>query len=145
MKPNANTEHPKNTDSSTATEAQWSAPVLKPWMIRVFQGAGIDIPPPGSDRDRLAWQGVEIQRFLGFSRTLAAGTSLPEALDAYGRELKSRKPALEEWRLHQAREALRAFRRGSESWEIIDGENGLEVKFRTKSTHAEGSFLGVDQ
>ncbi len=114
-------------------------------MIRVFQGAGVDIPPYGAERDRLAWQGIEIQRFLGFSRTLTAGTSLPEALDAYGRELKSRQPPLEEWRLRQAREALRAFRRGSESWQIIDGENGIEVKFHTKSPQPEGSFLGADE
>jgi hypothetical protein len=35
--------------------------------------------------------------------------------------------------LEQVREALRAFRRGSEGWQIIDGDKGPEVRFRTRS------------
>ncbi|RFC47822.1 MAG: hypothetical protein DVB23_000925 [Verrucomicrobia bacterium] len=145
MKQNANTNAkpnagPHQPTTAATNETERSKPTLKPWMIRVFQGAGVPIPPDGSERDRLAWQGVEMQRFLGFSRTLAAGTSLPEALDAYGRQLKSRSPALEDWRLDRARDALRTFRRGSEGWQILDGDNGIEVKFRTKTTREEESL-----
>ncbi len=102
-------------------------------MIRLFQAAGVPIPPDGEERERLAWLGVEMQRFLAFCRALPADTPLTTALEAYGRELKSRQPAPENWRLEQVREALRAFRRGSEGWQIIDGDKGPEVRFRTRS------------
>jgi hypothetical protein len=35
----------------------------------------------------------------------------------YGRYLKGMEPRLEEWRLDQAREALRCLRKGIEGWE----------------------------
>lgn len=142
---NANTS-PKGrstgTEHASSHPAERTKPTLKPWMHRIFEGAGVEIPPEGVERDRLAWQGVEMQRFLGFSRTMPAGTSLPDALEAYGRQLKERTPALEDWRIDRTREALRIFRRGSENWEILDGEGGIEVKFRTKATRSEAPPVG---
>jgi hypothetical protein len=43
-----------------------------------------------------------------------------------GRYLKGMEPRLEEWRLDQAREALRCFRKGIEGWEIRSGGRGRE-------------------
>jgi hypothetical protein len=113
-------------------------------MIRLFQAAGVPIPPDGEERERLAWLGVEMQRFLAFSRALPADTPLTTAIEAYGRELKSRQPAPEKWRMEQVREALRAFRRGSEGWQIIDGDKGPEVRFRTRSITAPEETPLVD-
>jgi hypothetical protein len=139
----AATSHTRGDASPAVTETK-TGPVFKAWMIRIFQAAGISIPPAGSDRERLAWMGVEMQRFLGFSRTLPAETSLTAAMEAYGRELKSRQPAPESWRLDQIREALRAFRNGSENWQIIDGANGPEVKFRARALPEAESAPFID-
>ncbi|MEQ1842742.1 MAG: hypothetical protein ABL994_20265 [Verrucomicrobiales bacterium] len=127
---------------TTASGSMDSRPVLKPWMTRILLGAGIPVPPDGSERERLAWLGVEMQRFLGFSRTLPLETSLLEALESYGQNLKSRQPALEEWRMEQAREALRAFRKGSEGWQVVDGEKGREVRVRAKSAEGHSPTSG---
>jgi len=134
MKLNANTlNSPQERGLSSNLSPEPPGPVLKGWMIRVLHAAEVVIPPDGAERERLAWLGVEMQRFLTFSRAQPAGTSIADALQAYGLALKARQPAPESWRLDQVREALRAFRKGSEGWEIIDGPKGPEVKFRAKS------------
>jgi len=114
-------------------------------MIRVLQAADVAIPPDGAERERSPRLGVEMQRFLSFSRALPAGTSIADALAAYGNELKTRQPAPESWRLEQVREALRAFRKGSEGWEIMDGPKGPEVKFRTKSTASHNDAFDLNE
>ncbi len=105
-------------------------PELKPWMERICRAAGVEVPQGGRGRLRLAWFGVEMSRFLKFCRELPEGTELYDALKGYGQFLKSHDPALEDWRIEQAREALRVFRRGADGWRIVTKEGGgCEVKF----------------
>jgi hypothetical protein len=109
-------------------------PELKPWMERVFRGAGMNVPPSGRAREELGRMGIEMVRFLGFCRELEPGTELVDALKGYGRYLRSNDPPLEGARIDRAREALRVFRQGVDGWHLIRAENGsVEVKFRAKA------------
>ena len=121
------------------TSSAKSAPEVKPWVKRLVEAAGVVLESPESLR-RLGWWGVEMTRFLTFCRTLPAGTELQEALAGYGQYLKSHVPPLPDWRLEQAREALRCFKRGVQGWAIQppDAEGQVKVDFRV-ITHTAGS------
>ncbi len=122
-----------------------SSPEVKPWVRRVVEASGVEMPQSERGEATLGWWGVEMARFLHFCRRLPAGTELPAALEGYGRFLKSSVPAPLEWRLDQAREALRCFRKGIENWSIRplipregdDGEVQVEVTFRTRTRGAD--------
>jgi len=123
-----------------------SAPEVKPWVRRVVEAAGVEVPSTARGEVMLGWWGVEMARFLGFCRRLPAGTELTAALEGYGRFLKSSDPAPPEWRLDQAREALRCFRKGIENWAICpagaqgeaEGVGLAEVTFRVRPRGADG-------
>lgn len=85
------------------------------------------------------WWGVEMARFLKFSKTLPAETALRSALEGYGRYLKSSVPPPQDWQLDQTREALRCFQKGTENWHIAapDVEGQVEVGFRVKTRGRE--------
>ena len=78
---------------------------------------------------------MEMQRFLSFCQGLPAGTDLRPAMEGYGRFLKSNEPPLADWRLEQAREALRCFQKGIENWAILppDEAGNVEVRFRART------------
>jgi hypothetical protein len=110
-------------------------PEVKGWVRRVVEAAGT-VGGSGAEWERrLGWWGVEMGRFLRFCRGLPCGTELGAAMAGYGRYLQGMEPRLEEWRLDQAREALRCFRKGIEGWEIrAGGEEGkVVVRFRVKT------------
>lgn len=127
-----------------------SPPKVKPWVRRVVEASGVEIPPTDRGEATLGWWGVEMARFLGFCRRLPVGTDLPAALEGYGRFLKSSDPAPADWRLDQAREALRCFRKGIENWSIrvaipeegAEGSEAVEVSFRIR-TRGTGSTEGA--
>ena len=79
---------------------------VKPWVRRVVAAAGERIELGEKER-RLGWWGVEMSRFLSFCRALPAGTELLDAMKGCGQFLKTSVPSVPEWRLEQAREALR--------------------------------------
>lgn len=126
------------------SDSSKSAPEVKPWVRRVVEASGVEVPPTDRGETTLGWWGVEMSRFLGFCRRLPAGTDLPAALEGYGRFLKSSDPPPAEWRLDQAREALRCFRKGIENWSIraaipVEGAGGadeVEVTFRIRTRGA---------
>lgn len=130
------------------SDSSKSAPEVKPWVRRVVEASGVEVPPTDRGEATLGWWGVEMARFLGFCRRLPAGTELPAALEGYGRFLKSSEPPPADWRLDQAREALRCFRKGIENWSIrvvnpeegAEGPDPVEVMFRirTRGTGAAG-------
>lgn len=105
-------------------------------MERIFRGAGVDIPLDGRGRHKLAWFGIEIQRFLKYCRegAVPAGSDLVDAMHSYGKILHSQHPPMDDWRLEQAREALRLFRKGVTGWHVVRGDDGShQVKFRSKA------------
>ena len=111
-------------------------PELWPWMERIFRGAGVEIPFEGQARRKLAWFGVEIERFLKYCREgdVPPGSELVNALRSYGKILRSQHPPPPDWRMDQVREALRLFRKGVDGWHIVKGYDGShEVKFRSKA------------
>lgn len=119
---------------SASVESKKS-PVVKPWVRRVVEAAGVSLPDNADGERRLGWWGVEMARFLKFSKGLPQGTVLRSAMEGYGRYLKGFVPPLEDWQLHQAREALRCFQKGTENWHISapDGTGRVEVDFRIKT------------
>jgi len=118
-----------------------SVPEVKPWVRRVVEASGVEVPPTKRGEAMLGWWGVEMARFLGFCRRLPPGTELPAALEGYGRFLKSSDPPPADWQLDQAREALRCFRKGIENWSIraaiaedgVDGAEQIKVNFRIRT------------
>lgn len=126
------------------SDSSKSPPEVKPWVRRVVEASGVAVPPTDRGEAMLGWWGVEMARFLAFCRRLPAGTELPAALEGYGRFLKSSDPAPAEWRLDQAREALRCFRKGIENWSIraaipdegAGGAEPVEVTFRVRTREA---------
>lgn len=112
-------------------------PNVKPWVRRVVAAAGVRIESAEGER-RLGWWGVEMTRFLSFCRALPAGTDLLEAMRGYGQYLKTAVPPVPEWRLEQAREALRCFKRGVQGWVIQppDAAGLVKVDFRVKTQEA---------
>ena len=92
----------------------------------------------GASEARLGWWGWEMKRFLTFCEGMPPGTALREAMEGYGRYLRSGDPPLEEWRLEQAREALRCFRKGIENWAILppDETGKVAVRFRVRTREA---------
>ena len=117
------------------------SPEVKPWVRRVAAAAGV-VPESAESEAQLGWWGVEMQRFLGFSRGLPPGTDLRAAMDGYGRFLKSGDPPLPEWRLEQAREALRCFQRGIENWAVLPPDEAGEVEVRFRARTREGAAEG---
>ena len=116
---------------SSGEKDERRGPELRPWVLGVFAGAGIEVPSTGEKRVRLGWFGVEMGRFLKFCKGLAPGTGLRDAMAGYGRVLKSEEPPLPEWRVDQAREALRIFKRGTEGWRLVTtGGSGSVARFR---------------
>ena len=111
------------------------APEVKPWVRRVVAAAGVVAPDTADGEKRLGWWAVEMARFLKFCKTLPEGTGLRPAMEGYGRYLKSMEPPPEDWRMDQAREALRCFSKGIENWHIgaPDAEGKVEVCFRVKA------------
>ena len=120
------------------TSSAKSAPEVKPWVKRIVEAAGVALESPEAQR-RIGWWGLEITRFLSFCRSLPSGTELQDALVGYGQYLKSNVPPLPDWRLEQAREALRCFKRGVQGWTIQppDAEGRVKVDFRVV-TQAKG-------
>ena len=110
------------------------SPEVKPWVRRVAAAAGV-VPESAESKARLGWWGWEMQRFLSFCQGLPAGTELRSAMEGYGRFLKSGDPPLQEWRLEQAREALRCFHKGIENWAVLppDDTGKVEVRFRARA------------
>jgi integron integrase len=110
------------------------APEVKAWVRRVATAAGV-VPESLESEARLGWWGMEMQRFLSFCQGLPAGTDLRPAMEGYGRFLKSNEPPLADWRLEQAREALRCFQKGIENWAILppDEAGNVEVRFRART------------
>jgi len=126
------------------SDSSKSAPEVKSWVRRVVEASGVEVPPTGRGETTLGWRGFEMARFLGFCRRLPGGTELPAALEGYGRFLKSSDPPPADWRLDQAREALRCFRKGIENWSIrvaiseegaegSEGSEPVEVTFRIRT------------
>ncbi len=115
-----------------------TSPEVKPWVRRVVGAAGA-LPESTDGEARLGWWGWEMRLFLHFCQGLPAGTALQAALEGYGRFLKSNDPPLEPWRLEQAREALRCFKKGIENWAVLPpDENGrVEVRFRARTIQGE--------
>jgi hypothetical protein len=102
-------------------------------MARVLAASGVAVPgEDGPERQRLAWLGAEMGRFLWFCRDLPVDTPVGRALEAYGRSLKEGEGKYPDWRLDQARDALKLFRNGIEDWRIEEGERGREVRFRVR-------------
>jgi len=74
-------------------------------------------------------------------------------LEGYGRFLKSSDPPPAEWRLDQAREALRCFRKGIENWSIraaiaeerVEGAEPNEVNFRVRTRGSDAPEGGCDR
>lgn len=115
------------------------SPEVKPWVRRVAAAAGV-VPETAAGEARLGWWGWEMRKFLHFCQGLPAGTRLQEALEGYGRFLRSNDPPLEDWRLEQAREALRCFKKGIENWAVLapDAEGKVEVRFRARTIQGGG-------
>ena len=136
-----------------APDSSKSAPKVKPWVRRVVEASGVEVPPTDRGEATLVWWGVEMARFLAFCRRLPAGTELPAALEGYGRFLKSSDPPPAEWRLDQAREALRCFRKGIENWSIraaiaeerVEGAEPNEVNFRVRTRGSDAPEGGCDR
>ena len=64
-----------------APDSSKSAPEVKPWVRRVVEASGVEVPPTDRGEATLVWWGVEMARFLAFCRRLPAGTELPAALE----------------------------------------------------------------
>ncbi len=126
-------------NNSKTQDRPQTEPEMKPWMARVFAAAGVEIPVSGTEHNRALWLGVEMERFLKYARGLPPGTELQQALTGYGQVLKERQPPLEDWRMDQARRALRIFTQGTFAWQVVpdqrgtDGEARSRVKFRIGS------------
>lgn len=120
-----------------------TSPEIKPWVRRVAAAAGV-LPESAGGEARLGWWGWEMGKFLRFSAGLPAGTALREALEGYGRFLKSNDPPLEAWRLEQAREALRCFQKGIENWAVLPPDAGgrVEVRFRARTIQGAAEAIG---
>lgn len=100
----------------------------------MVEAAGVEVGEGERGEVMMGWWGVEMARFLGFARGLTEGASLLAAMEGYGRFLNSHEPKLEEWRIDQAREALRVFRKGIENWRVERDEEGeIRVNFRAKT------------
>jgi hypothetical protein len=98
------------------------------------EAAGVELCEGARGEKLMGWWCVEMERFLGFARSLPEGSPLGSALEGYGRYLKAHEPKLEEWRISQAREALRVFRKGIENWRVVRAESGeIQVRFRAKA------------
>ncbi len=116
-------------NKTTVNSSREGGPELQPWMERVFLAVGVKVPQKGRERARYAWLGMDMDRFLSFARTLEPGGSLHDALVGYGNVLHG-DPRMEEWRIEQARQALRVFKKGTEGWEIKEEQGRTKVKFR---------------
>jgi len=114
-------------------------PDVKSWVRRVVEAGGVVVGGGEAGEKRLGWWGLEMTRFLSFAKGLPEGASLAAALEGYGRYLNGLEPKLEEWKLDQAREALRVFRKGIENWRVERDEAGeMRVRFRARAGVADG-------
>jgi Protein of unknown function (DUF2490)/Phage integrase, N-terminal SAM-like domain len=88
-------------------------------------------PASGSEawEAELGWWGVQMEAFFRYCQRLTAGTDLDSAMVGYGEWIKGQVPPWPEWRLNQAREALRCFKKGTVNFALVDEVGGVAVKY----------------
>jgi hypothetical protein len=86
--------------------------VVPNWIIRLYAGAGLNV-----NENRLAWNAVHIEHFLGCCRRRGAGADRLELGELIRLHLEDlRNSEANQYRVDQAREALAVFYWGVSGW-----------------------------